>query len=132
VVEGVLGARGEPDLIDQLRIKQLVERRIHVERREKVCPETCADHRRCEDCALGSGSQSVDAGGDRRLHRRWHAHLGDVSVTDVATALTGQYTALHQIAHHLLCEERVTSSSLGDERRQSAQGVIRPQELAEQ
>ena len=34
VTEGVLGARGEPHLIDQLRIEQLVEHRIGPQRRE--------------------------------------------------------------------------------------------------
>ena len=44
--EGVLGARGEPHLIDQLRAEQLVEHRIDAQRDEQLGVEAGADHRR--------------------------------------------------------------------------------------
>jgi hypothetical protein len=57
-----------------------------------------------------------------------HAHLGDIGgATDVATALTGQHTALHQLAHHLLGEKRIPRGPVGDDRRQFADRGIRTQ-----
>ena len=52
--------------------------------------------------------------------------------TDVATVLTGQHPALHELAHHLLGEKRVPGGPVGDDRRQLADRGIRPQQLTEQ
>ena len=132
VAEGVLGARGEPHLIDQLRAEQLVEHRIDAQRGEQLGPEAGADHRRRVQRPLGRGGQPVDARLDGRLHRGRHAHLGDIRATDVATALAGQHPALRQLAHHLLGEERVPGGPLGDDRRQLADRGIRTQQLTQQ
>ena len=58
--------------------------------------------------------------------------VGDIRATDVAAALTGQHAALHQLAHHLLGEERVPGGPLGDDRRQLADRGIRTQQLTQQ
>ena len=81
------------------------------------------------------------AGGGRagRCAPRWppapwpaRSTLGDIRATDVATALAGQHPALHQLAHHLLGEERVPGGPLGDDRRQLADRGIRTQQLTQQ
>ena len=79
VVEGVLGARGEPHLIDQLRAEQLVEHRIDAQRGEQLRPEAGADHRRRVQRPLGRGVQPVDARLDGRLHRGRHARRSATS-----------------------------------------------------
>ena len=94
--------------------------------------EAGSDHRRRVQRPLGRGAQPVDARLDGRLHRGRHAQLGDVRATDVATALTGQHPALHQLAHHLLGEKRVPGGPLGDDRRQLADRGIRTQQLTQQ
>ena len=132
MVERILRARDEPHLIDQLRVQQLVEHRIDLESGEQIRAEVCADHRcRCQR-ALGLGTQPIDAGLDGRLHRGRHAQLGDIRVTNVVAALAAQHTALRQLAHHLLGEERIPSSPVGDDRFQFADGTIRAQQVAEQ
>ena len=45
---------------------------------------------------------------------------------------TGQHTALHQLAHHLLGEKRVPGGPLGDDRRELADRGIRTQQLTDQ
>ena len=132
VPEGVLGARGEPHLIDQLRAEQLVEHRIDAQRGEQLRPEAGADHRRRVQRPLGRGVQPVDARLDGRLHRGRHRDVGDIRATDVAAALTGQHAALRQLAHHLLGEKRVPGGPLGDDRRQLADRGIRTQQLTQQ
>jgi len=69
---------------------------------------------------FGRGVQAVDARLDGCLHRDRHAQLGDIGATDVAGALAGQHAALRQLAHHLLGEERIPGSPVGDDRRQLA------------
>ncbi len=118
MVERVLGAWGEPHLIDQLRAQQLVELRIDTQRGEQVGPEVGADHRRCVERSLGRGGQPVDARLDGRLHRRWHRDVSDIRATDIAPMLAGQHPALGQLAHHLLGEKRVPGGPLGDDCRQ--------------
>ena len=132
MAEGVLGARGEPHLIDQLRPEQLVENRIDAQCGEQVGAEAGADHRRRVQRLLGRGGQPVDARLDGRLHRGRHRDVGDIRATDILTVLTGQHPALHQLAHHLLGEERVPGGPLGDDRRQLADRGVGPQQLTEQ
>ncbi len=132
MAEGVLGARGEPHLIDQLRAQRLVEHRIDAQRGEQFGPEAGADHRRRVQRPLGCGVQPVDARLDGRLHRGRHADLRDIRATDILTVLAGQHPALHQLAHHLLGEKRIPGGPLGDDRRQLADRGIRPQQLAQQ
>ena len=79
VAEGVLGARGEPHLIDQLRAEQLVDHRIDAQRGEQLGPEAGADHRRRVQRPLGRGVQPVDARLDGRLHRGRHARRSATS-----------------------------------------------------
>ena len=45
--------------------------------------------------------------------------VGGFRATDVATALAGQHTALHQLAHDLLGEKRVPGGPFGDGHRHS-------------
>ena len=132
MVEGVLRVRGEPHLIDELRIEQLVERRVDAERGEQVGSEAGTDDRRRVQCPLGRGGQPVDASLDGRLHRRRHRDVGDIRATDIAAVLAGQHAALGQLAHHLLGEERVPGGPLGDDHRQVADRGIRPQQLTQQ
>ena len=94
MVEGVLGAWGEPHLIDQLGAQQLVEHRIDAQRGEQLGVEAGADHRRGVQRLLGWGVQAVDAGLDGCLHRGRHGDVGDIGATDVAAALTGQHATL--------------------------------------
>jgi hypothetical protein len=121
----VLGVRGEPHLIDQLRAQQVGEHRVDVQRREEVRPEARSDHRRRGQGLLGRGVQPVDARLDGCLHRGRHAHLGNIDLACVATALAGQHAALGQLAHDLLDEERVAGGACGDDRRQIADRGIR-------
>ena len=107
VAEGVLGGRGEPHLIDQLRVQQLVEHRIDAQRGKQLGPEAGSDHRRRVQRTLGRGAHPVDTRFDSRLHRGRHAHLGDIRPTDILTVFAGQHPALHQLAHHLLGEKRI-------------------------
>ena len=58
--------------------------------------------------------------------------VGDIRATEVAAALAGQHSALHQLAHHLLGEERVPGGPLGDDPRQLADRGIRPEQLTQQ
>ena len=60
------------------------------------------------------------------------ADVGHIRMTDIATALTGQHPALHQLAHHLLGEKRVPGGPLGDDRCQLADRGIRTQQLTQQ
>jgi hypothetical protein len=129
VAEGVLGAWGEPHLIDQLDTKQLVEHRIDAERGEQLGPEASADHRRRVHRLLGRGVQPVDARRDGRLHRSRHRDVGDIHPRDIATALAGQHAALGQLAHHLFGEKGIPAGPLGGDRRQADRG-IRTQQLA--
>ena len=57
---------------------------------------------------LSHNAQPIDARLDRCLHRGRHAHFGDIRLADVAAVPADQYTALGQLAHHLLGEKRVS------------------------
>ena len=130
--EGVLGAWGEPHLIDQLRAQQLVDHRIDHQRGQQLRAEAGADHRRRVQRPLGRGVEPVDARRDGRLHRGRHAQLGDIRPTDILTVLAGQHPALGQLADHLFGEKRVACGPLGDDRRQLADRGIRTQQLTDQ
>ena len=80
MVEGVLGGRGEPHLIDQLDAEQLVEHRIDAQRGEQLGPEAGADHRRRGQRPLGRGGQPVDARRDGGLHGGRHGEFGGIRV----------------------------------------------------
>ncbi len=132
VAEGVLGARGKPHLIDQLSLEQLIEHRIDPQCDKQFRPEAGADHRRRVQRPPGRGGQPVDARLDGGLYRGRHAHLGDIRTTDIATALSDEHAALHQLSHHLLGEERVSGGPVGDDRRQLGHRRIRTQQLIQQ
>ena len=53
VAEGVFGARGEPDLVDQLRLDQLIDNRIDLQCGEQPRAEARSDHRRGVQRLLG-------------------------------------------------------------------------------
>ena len=59
-------------------------------------------------------------------------NVGNIRATEIATALAGQYPALHQLAHHLLGEKRVPGGPFGDGGRQLADRGIRAQQLTKQ
>ncbi len=90
VVEGVLGTRGEPHLIDQLRADQLIEHRIDAQRSEQLRVKAGSDHRRRVQRPPRWRVQPVDARLDGRLHGGRHGQLGGIRATDVAAALARQ------------------------------------------
>jgi len=103
--------------------------RINPERFEQASVEPRADHRRCAQCALGFRVEAVDAGGDGRLQRGWHADLSSLRRRNVCARLAAQHTALGQVAHHLLGEKRVTGGPLGDLLAQPSHRRVRPEQL---
>ena len=131
MVEGVLGTRGEPHLIDQLGTEQLVENRIDLKGGEQLGPEAGSDHRGGIQCPPCRGGQPVDARRDGRLHRRRHSQFGKIRPADIPAAFTRERPALFELTDHLLHEERVTSGPLGDDRRELADRGIRSQQLAQ-
>ena len=129
MVEHILGLLCEPDLIDELGRQQVRDRRFDPEHLKQAEAEPRADDRRCAQCAFCFRAQSVDAGGDGRLQRGRHTHLGTVCRRDVCARLPFHHTTLGDFTHDFLGEERVTGGPLGDRLAQCTNRGVRPEQL---
>ena len=129
VVEGVLGVRGEPHLVDEFGSDQLADLSLTIEQRQLLCTKPQPDHRGGIQSLLGGEVEPVDTGGDGGLQGRRHGGIGMIDLADIITTGSGQHTPLGQIAHHLLDEKRVTGGPLGDRGGQPADRGVRPQQL---
>ena len=87
IAEDELGFAGESDLIDELGGHQVGRQLVRPRAVQQVEAEPRADHRRGAQRLFRLRVESVDAGGDRCLQRRGHAHLGDVGGDSICAGL---------------------------------------------
>ena len=109
------GARGEPHLVDELGVDQLLDAGIDSQAGQQIGAEASPDDRSGGKRVFGRRVEPIDARGDGRLQRGRHPHLGDIGAAGVAAALADQHAALRELTGDLLGEERVTGGAPGDD-----------------
>lgn len=122
----------DPDRIDEPGGHEFVDARFHTRGGQQVEAEPGPDDGGGIQRALGRRFEPVDAGGDRRLHRCGHADVGGVHRRGVGAAVSAQHTALRQVPHDLLGEERVTGGPGRDRRVQLTQRGVRAEQFGNQ
>jgi len=76
IVKHILRMPGERHLVDELGRQQVGNDRFDVKRRQQVCAESRAHHRRGAQRAFRLRVESVDARCDRRLQRGRNTYVG--------------------------------------------------------
>ena len=131
VVEGVIGARGEAHLIDQLRVQQSSN--------TGLIPSVATSSASKRAPITAAAFNVRLAGVLRRSMRASMATCTVAGTSSSATSarqtypvLTGHHPALYQLADHLFGEKRAPGGPGGDDRRQLADRGIRPQQVTQQ
>jgi hypothetical protein len=138
VLEGVLEVREEPGLVEELRGLEAGELGAHLVLRsvgdgqQQRQGHVLADDRGRLEQSLAFGRQTVDPGGQDRLHRGGDRQLLDGPGEPVGPALAGQGRRLHQGPHTLFEEEGIRFRPLYQQLLERAEGRVRAEERIEQ
>ena len=110
---GVSGRRQQKLPVKQVSQRRSQIRRIHLEGLPKHRLGKRLPDNRCRlQYALFPVGQPVDAGVQRRLHRRRHVDTRNRGGRPVVTSLALEHVGFDQLLEDLLCEKRIPRTAL--------------------